>query len=529
MIVSITFSTSYAQTQVIIPFGASDPNTPFSLSPAVVDIKANDTVQWQNSDNAVHTVTTGNSHLGFDGRIDSGPIPPGDSFSYKFDKLGVYGYYCLFHPWMTGLISVDTGATLIPPIVEISVSTDKPSYNNGDTILISGQVSKFVPNEQVTIWITDPQGKGISMSHIETENSNVFSTSIDPSGRLWVPGDYYKVFAQYGSRSSVAFTIIQFEPENSTKKNVQGETVQDSNNIGINTSGQESYQPSHKKVNPDSNDFVTVQTEREIYKPNEQVKIYGSIWDGVFQEVGGAKYLATVPISGIGGNTMTELVIVEVKDNNGTVISNKETQVNSNGDYTATVNLPDNIRGKYTVESAIETKPGLLRTLDSLAIAKLESTTNFAVVNPTDYVVPTRYGNFNVEVTSNSTLTNFAFKPEDKKISFDVKGETGTKGITAITIPKAILSGQIHVLVDGNVQPYNSDNVIVTSETSSETALEINYHHSMHTIEIVGTLAAEASSETRTIPEFSSMAPIVFAISIISIIALSTKVKHFHP
>jgi predicted secreted protein with PEFG-CTERM motif len=496
---------------------------PFSLSPAVLDIQVNDTIQWQNNDNTVHTVTTGTPNLGFDGRIDSGVISAGQTFSHKFDKAGVYGYYCLFHPWMTGLVSVGTGVP-VSPILGISISTDKPSYHNGDTILISGQVSRFVPNEQVTVWITDPQGKGISMSHIETENGNAFSTSIVASGGLWIPGNSYKVFAQYGSRSSVAIATIQFGPENSTKANEQDRTIQDSNNIGINTSVQASYKSFHKKLNPDSNDFVTVQTEREIYKPSEQVKIYGSIWDGMFQEVGGAAYLATVPVSSAGSNIMTELVVVKVKDGNGFVISNKEAQVNNNGDYVVSVNLPQDDKGTYTVESAIETKQGLLSTLDASAKAKLNSVTNFVVTNPTDFVVPTRDGNFKVEVTSNSTVTNFAFKPEDKKISFDVQGETGTKGITDITIPKAVLSGEIQVLIDGNVQPYNLDNVIFTSDTA-ETTLEINYHHSTHTIDVIGTQAAVGS---QTVPEFSSMASIVLAISTISIIALSTKIRHFH-
>ena len=519
----ITFSASFAQT-VIIPFGASNPTTPFSLSPSVLDVKANDTVQWQNNDNAVHTVTTGNSHLGFDGRIDSGLIQPGSTFSHKFDKLGVYGYYCLFHPWMTGLVNVSTGV-LAQPVIGISISTDKPSYNSGDTILVSGKVTKFIPNEQVTVWITDLQGRGISTSHIETENSAAFSIGIKASGGLWTPGSTYKVFAQYGARSSVATTTIKFESENSANANEQFKSVQDSGNTEMNTQGQ-SYQSLHTKINADSNDFVTVQTEHRIYKPSDQVTVYGSIWSGVFQQVGGAAYLATVPISSSNGNTITELVIIQVRDSNGTILTNKEVQASSDGNYVASVNLPQDAKGKYTIESVIETKPGLLRVLDVSASAKLASSANILVVNPADYVVPTRYGNFDVQITSNSTVTGFAFKPEDKKITFGVSGETGTKGVTAIIIPKAILGGNIQVLIDGHIQPYNSDSVISTSSNTA-TVLEINYHHSMHEIDVVGTQAAEAAV-IQSVPEFSSMASVVLGISIVSIIALSAKARHFH-
>jgi len=230
IIVSVTFAASFAENeQVVIPLGASDPTTPFSLAPSVLDIQVNDTVRWQNDDTAIHTITTGTPHLGFDGRIDSGLLSPGETFSYKFGKSGVYEYYCLFHPWMTGLVNVGESKST-HPVIGISISADKTSYNYGDVISISGQVSRFVPNEQVTVWITDPDGRGIAINHIETENSNIFSTNFNASGELWTPGDIYKVYAQYGSRSSVAYTTIELG-SNSTGTVKLNQTVQTSSNI----------------------------------------------------------------------------------------------------------------------------------------------------------------------------------------------------------------------------------------------------------------------------------------------------------
>jgi plastocyanin len=217
--VGVFVHASFADTQVAIPLGAANANTPFSLSPSVLDVKSNETVTWQNNDVSSHTITTGTTSLGFDGRIDSGVIAAGKSFSYKFDKAGVYGYYCLFHPWMTGVVNVGSSST-IQPIDTISFSTDKPSYQNGDSILISGKVSNFIPNEQVTVWITNLQGIAVAIAHVETESSDDFSTSIPSGGGLWKSGNTYKVYAQYGSRSSVASTDIAFEPQNYTKVNV---------------------------------------------------------------------------------------------------------------------------------------------------------------------------------------------------------------------------------------------------------------------------------------------------------------------
>ena len=467
----IIFSPSFALTQVTIPLGASNQNNPFSLSPSVLDIQVNDTVQWQNNDTAIHTVTTGKPHLGYDGRIDSGTISAGGTFSYKFSKTGVYEYYCIFHPWMTGLVNVGSNAPT-QPTTGISISTDKPIYHTGDTILISGQVSRFVPNEQVTIWITNPQGRGISESHIETENGDTFSASVVPNGGLWIPGESYKVYAQYGFRSSVASATIQFEPESSAPTNVKTDTGSE-----ITTSGQVSYMSAHKKVNADANGFVSTQTERNIYKPGEQVKIYGSIWNGLFQQLGGAKYLATVPLNTAGSNSMTELITVKVQDSNGTVISSQESQVDKNGDYLISFNLPQDSTGTFSAESMIETKAGVLN-------------------------------------------------PDNKMISFNVQGKSGTMGITMITIPKALLSGQLQVLIDGSAEPYNSNDVIVSSETSAETTLEINYHHSTHVITVTGTQATEAPAESQTVPEFGSLATVALAVSIILIITFSPRIRN---
>lgn len=216
--ISIFLHPSFADTQVTIPLGASKSTTPFSLSPSVLDVKINETVTWQNNDVSIHTATTGTPALGFDGRIDSGIISAGKSFSYKFDKAGVYGYYCLFHPWMTGIVNVGTSTT-IQPEDTISFSTDRSSYHKGDSILISGQVSNFIPHEQVTIWITNLQGIAVAIAHAETESGKNFSTSMPAGGGLWESGNTYRVYAQYGSRSSVASTDIVFEPQNYTQKN----------------------------------------------------------------------------------------------------------------------------------------------------------------------------------------------------------------------------------------------------------------------------------------------------------------------
>ncbi|HVR89222.1 MAG TPA: cytochrome P460 family protein [Candidatus Limnocylindria bacterium] len=62
--------------------------------PNAITVAAGTTVKWINSqvDKIDHTVASA------DGSISSGPLKPGDSFSFTFTKPGTYQYFCSVHP-----------------------------------------------------------------------------------------------------------------------------------------------------------------------------------------------------------------------------------------------------------------------------------------------------------------------------------------------------------------------------------------------------------------------------------------------
>ena len=74
--------------------------------PSQIIIPNGDQVTWINEDSAFHSVTSGfyNEPTGF---FDSGYLDPYQSFSFVFDKIGVYDYYCILHPWMKGQVIVE--------------------------------------------------------------------------------------------------------------------------------------------------------------------------------------------------------------------------------------------------------------------------------------------------------------------------------------------------------------------------------------------------------------------------------------
>ena len=62
---------------------------------------------WHNVDTMAHTVTSGTMSDDDVGAIfDSKLVAQGGMFSYKFEEAGTYDYFCMVHPWMTGIVTV---------------------------------------------------------------------------------------------------------------------------------------------------------------------------------------------------------------------------------------------------------------------------------------------------------------------------------------------------------------------------------------------------------------------------------------
>ena len=62
--------------------------------PTTLTVSAGTTLKWTNSavDKVDHTVTA------TDQSFNSGPLKPGDSFSFTLARAGTYAYFCSLHP-----------------------------------------------------------------------------------------------------------------------------------------------------------------------------------------------------------------------------------------------------------------------------------------------------------------------------------------------------------------------------------------------------------------------------------------------
>lgn len=79
-----------------------------SFNPANLEVEVGTTVTWENRSNEVHTVTSGSGRT-HDGLFDSGNIPPDGEFSYTFNEVGEFDYYCVPHQGMNATVTVVDG------------------------------------------------------------------------------------------------------------------------------------------------------------------------------------------------------------------------------------------------------------------------------------------------------------------------------------------------------------------------------------------------------------------------------------
>jgi plastocyanin len=99
-----------ATNNVSVSPGTASPGCELDYScydPFALSIGVGQKVTWKTSDVYYHTVTSGSPTGGPDGMFDSGLFGEGETFSYRFNEQGKYDYFCLVHPWMSGIIIVE--------------------------------------------------------------------------------------------------------------------------------------------------------------------------------------------------------------------------------------------------------------------------------------------------------------------------------------------------------------------------------------------------------------------------------------
>lgn len=284
------------------------------------------------------------------------------------------------------------------------------------------------------------------------------------------------------SSASEAGAGVSADVESSSSEETTDESIETEENTSISTS--------YPKISASSESQVVIQSKQMLYQPGDTVTVEGSLWSALMSQLG-----------------QSGVVKIQVLDSEGNVVNEKTVKVSDEGSYDAQIAIPPNsVGGKYAIKSELVADSSVLAVL-GVTTTDLESSSNIIVSVPTVTTVSVEdHGDFDVGIASSSDVSQVQFNTQEKTLAFQVTGESGTHGITQIKIPKDLLSGQITVLIDGHVMA--SDGVIMTADTETETTLELNYSHSTHTIEIVGTNA---------VPEFGQLSILVLVIAVAAI------------
>ena len=93
----------------------------------------------------------------------------------------------------------------------ISVQTNHNEYNEGDTILISGNIVTIIGDTQVTMQLFQ-QGKLIEIAQIKVSQDGNYSHTISAQGPLWKNQGTYMIKVTYGE-GNIAETLFDYIPE----------------------------------------------------------------------------------------------------------------------------------------------------------------------------------------------------------------------------------------------------------------------------------------------------------------------------
>ncbi len=175
MLVSTGFAFAASTFEILIPSGASDPGAPYfwsekstGVTTGVITVYPGDSVKWKNADTAFHTVTSVTQSGEMDGIFDSGLFTAGNSFEQKFSDLGDYYYFCILHPWMSGVVHVVTNPGSVKSIHNVGsgysddglgfevkyvldTTLQKAVHLNPDAKSITFTISGETQNEQITL------------------------------------------------------------------------------------------------------------------------------------------------------------------------------------------------------------------------------------------------------------------------------------------------------------------------------------------------------------------------------------------
>lgn len=176
-----------------------------AFSPNPVRAKVGDMVTWTNTDTSLHTVTQGDATKGaITGGFDSKILAPNKTYSYTFAKGGDFAYYCQLHPTMVGTVVVTAPGNTSS---NISVVTNKSSYDLGESVSIAGKITNSDLQKYVTLTVTNPNGSIFKVGQFHPNPDGTFLYTFALAGTNTATGQWIVTADYEAAQASTSFVV----------------------------------------------------------------------------------------------------------------------------------------------------------------------------------------------------------------------------------------------------------------------------------------------------------------------------------
>ena len=107
---------------------------------------------------------------------------------------------------IAGIGTVPAFGQIVDPI---TVTTDKESYSEGDTIMVTGDVRDLLSGHSISLQVIAPNGNLVTVDQLPVGQDKKFSTELVPGGLVWKYEGTYTIEVVYGLQRT-AETMFTF-------------------------------------------------------------------------------------------------------------------------------------------------------------------------------------------------------------------------------------------------------------------------------------------------------------------------------
>jgi hypothetical protein len=109
-------------------------------------------------------------------------------------------------------IPKNAGTDIVNPAPSsIHLETDRDTYDaKNDIVIVSGAVSKILPNTMMLLVVFDPMGERVSITQVHVDSNGEFTEKISMERSSWLQNGIYTIKAHYGDdvTANTEFTFM---------------------------------------------------------------------------------------------------------------------------------------------------------------------------------------------------------------------------------------------------------------------------------------------------------------------------------